>query len=54
MGWDGIHWKLLDDSRESMLDKKYMSNNVKKFLFQKTPEEKMNVKTALLLEQFMV
>lgn len=54
MGWNGIHWKLLDDSRESMLDKKYMSNNVKKFLFQKTPEEKMNIKTALLLEEFMV
>jgi len=54
MGWNGIHWKLLDDSRESMLDKKYMSNNVKKFLFQKSPEEKMGIESVLLLENFMV
>lgn len=54
MGWNGIHWKLLDDSRESMLNKKYMSNSVKKFLFQNSPEEKMGIRTALLLEDFMV
>ena len=54
--WSGIHWQLLDDSRESMIQKDYLNSKVDKDKFLLEPIQKMGIKPVvekITLEDFM-
>jgi len=51
-GWNGIHWQLLDDSRESMLDPALLRLEVQKDKFTIDPEQKMGINMESTLQGF--